>query len=335
MGGRIYDPLAGRFTTADPILQAPFSSQGLNRYAYVFNDPINNTDPSGFDASGAGSGAGGLIAGLEGGGLANAGFQGIAAGLSTGAGIGLGGLGINSLITMTASPFGGSSAGSYSAAVPANAPNTSAVKPGGLNAVGQSRPPVQEGPEDVQDRADRIQDNLDNYATQLSHRRIAQSNPWAAAAAAEGVLLGDDVTGVGAADDLLIPVVLAGAAVLDATQRVFVTYVLTNPASGQVYLGRTSGFGDPRSIMERRYRTHFLLRAAGFSQRDVDVAAQGWFSNPAIRGREQQLMDAHGGVGDPGVANKIRGVSKQNPLGRFFHRQSDTYFGNIAPYTGY
>lgn len=49
MGGRVYDPLAGRFTTADPIMQAPFGlSQGQNRYAYVGNDPINRTDPSGF-----------------------------------------------------------------------------------------------------------------------------------------------------------------------------------------------------------------------------------------------------------------------------------------------
>jgi hypothetical protein len=54
MGGRVYDPLAARFTTADPILQAPFFSQGQNRYAYVLNDPINLTDPSGFafDTSG-------------------------------------------------------------------------------------------------------------------------------------------------------------------------------------------------------------------------------------------------------------------------------------------
>jgi RHS repeat-associated protein len=48
MKGRVYDPLASRFTSPDPITQAPFWSQGLNRYSYVFNDPINHTDPSGF-----------------------------------------------------------------------------------------------------------------------------------------------------------------------------------------------------------------------------------------------------------------------------------------------
>jgi len=49
MGGRLYDPIAARFTTADPVMQAPFWSQGLNRYSYVANDPLNMTDPSGFD----------------------------------------------------------------------------------------------------------------------------------------------------------------------------------------------------------------------------------------------------------------------------------------------
>jgi RHS repeat-associated protein len=36
MKGRIYDRLAAQFTSADPLLQAPFWSQGLNRYSSVF-----------------------------------------------------------------------------------------------------------------------------------------------------------------------------------------------------------------------------------------------------------------------------------------------------------
>jgi RHS repeat-associated protein len=35
MRGRMYDPLAGRFLSADPVSQAPFWSQGLNRYSYA------------------------------------------------------------------------------------------------------------------------------------------------------------------------------------------------------------------------------------------------------------------------------------------------------------
>lgn len=58
-------------------------------------------------------------------------------------------------------------------------------------------------------------------------------------------------------------------------------------------------------------------------------------SYDAIRGREQQLIDYHGGIGNKKVANKIRGVAKWNPNGRYYHSKSNDYFGNIAPYTGF
>lgn len=51
MKGRFYDPLAARFMSPDPVMQAPFSTQGLNRYSYVFNNPMNATDPSGFEVT--------------------------------------------------------------------------------------------------------------------------------------------------------------------------------------------------------------------------------------------------------------------------------------------
>lgn len=48
MKGRIYDPTLGRFLQADPFIQAPNNSQSYNRYAYVFNNPLSNIDPSGY-----------------------------------------------------------------------------------------------------------------------------------------------------------------------------------------------------------------------------------------------------------------------------------------------
>jgi len=47
MNGRAYDPVLGRFLSPDPIVQAPYDTQGLNRYAYVRNNPLRYTDPSG------------------------------------------------------------------------------------------------------------------------------------------------------------------------------------------------------------------------------------------------------------------------------------------------
>lgn len=48
MNGRIYDGALGRFVQADPIIQDPLRVQSLNRYSYVWNNPLNATDPSGF-----------------------------------------------------------------------------------------------------------------------------------------------------------------------------------------------------------------------------------------------------------------------------------------------
>lgn len=47
MNGRVYDPIIGRFISPDPLVPSPESSQGLNRYTYVNNNPLSYTDPSG------------------------------------------------------------------------------------------------------------------------------------------------------------------------------------------------------------------------------------------------------------------------------------------------
>ncbi|MBY0578934.1 MAG: RHS repeat-associated core domain-containing protein [Burkholderiales bacterium] len=48
MNGRMYDPLLGRFMSADPSIQSPYNLQSYNRYAYAWNDPMGGIDPSGY-----------------------------------------------------------------------------------------------------------------------------------------------------------------------------------------------------------------------------------------------------------------------------------------------
>jgi RHS repeat-associated protein len=48
MNGRVYDPMIGRFTSADPNIPDPTNHQNFNRYSYVLNNPLAYTDPSGF-----------------------------------------------------------------------------------------------------------------------------------------------------------------------------------------------------------------------------------------------------------------------------------------------
>jgi RHS repeat-associated protein len=48
MIGRVYDPAQQRFLSQDPPAPVPTDSQSLNPYAYVRNNPLNATDPTGY-----------------------------------------------------------------------------------------------------------------------------------------------------------------------------------------------------------------------------------------------------------------------------------------------
>jgi RHS repeat-associated protein len=54
MGARYYDPKLGRFLSADTMVGQIHEPQDLNRYSYVDNNPVNNTDPLGHFAVFAG-----------------------------------------------------------------------------------------------------------------------------------------------------------------------------------------------------------------------------------------------------------------------------------------
>jgi len=50
MKGRIFDYNLGRFLSVDPIIGNPLSSQSLNPYSYIGNNPLSGTDPTGYIA---------------------------------------------------------------------------------------------------------------------------------------------------------------------------------------------------------------------------------------------------------------------------------------------
>jgi hypothetical protein len=128
-----------------------------------------------------------------------------------------------------------------------------------------------------------------------------------------------------------------------------VTYTLTNLVTNEVYVGRARGFGTPEQILATRYAGHHK-RGLGFRLPTVDRSAtatrpvsQRWTdpSYQAIRGREQQLIDALGGSwrdaggrGQTRAGNDIRGIAADNPLGRGYHAAASARFGQVAPYTG-
>ncbi len=47
MQARHYDPTLGRFIQADTLMLASMTTQGMNRYIYTENDPVNRSDPGG------------------------------------------------------------------------------------------------------------------------------------------------------------------------------------------------------------------------------------------------------------------------------------------------
>ncbi|HHC6666811.1 TPA: RHS repeat-associated core domain-containing protein [Vibrio parahaemolyticus] len=52
MNGRIYDQQTGRFLSPDPEIQSPTNPLSINRYSYVWNNPLKYTDPTGFNVEG-------------------------------------------------------------------------------------------------------------------------------------------------------------------------------------------------------------------------------------------------------------------------------------------
>lgn len=52
MNGRLYEPMLGRFVSADAVIDGLYDTQGLNQFSYVGNSPLSFVDPSGYALEG-------------------------------------------------------------------------------------------------------------------------------------------------------------------------------------------------------------------------------------------------------------------------------------------
>ncbi len=92
--------------------------------------------------------------------------------------------------------------------------------------------------------------------------------------------------------------------------KTYQTYTKTNPTTGEVYSGRTSGTGVPADNVAKRDARHHM-NSKGFGKAKLDQTSP---NKDAIRGREQQLIEAHGGPKSEGgtSGNAINGIGPNN-----------------------
>jgi hypothetical protein len=145
--------------------------------------------------------------------------------------------------------------------------------------------------------------------------------------------------------------------------RLYATYRKLNRKTNLYYSGRTSMIVDLGLSLELQAQLAVVLRdmnhhideseepkKALFGEGQLDMfdigAAVDYskrYDDPAywrIRGREQQMIDFHGGAqSDTGrpyrTENTVRAVAKDNPWGRRFHDAATALWGQLHQYTGY
>jgi len=110
--------------------------------------------------------------------------------------------------------------------------------------------------------------------------------------------------------------------------RLFLTYTKRNPITGEIYSGRTSGWGKVIAILRRRDKYHHKNKE-GYGDADLDKAST---DADAIRGREQQLIDEHGGAKSSGgtSGNDINAISLRNKKHNKYLAAALKLFGAVS-----
>jgi len=108
--------------------------------------------------------------------------------------------------------------------------------------------------------------------------------------------------------------------------KTYQTYTKKNKNTGEVYSGRTSGTGTPDENIAKRDKNHHM-NDKGFGKAKLDKSSS---NSDAIRGREQQNIDANGGAksGKGGTSgNAIRGVGPNNKKASQYEKAANKEFG--------
>ena len=108
--------------------------------------------------------------------------------------------------------------------------------------------------------------------------------------------------------------------------KTYQTYTKTNIKTGEVYSGRTSGYGSPSQNVAARDINHHM-NSKGFGPAVLDRSST---NAAAIRGREQILIDSFfGGAKSMGgtSGNAINGIAMNNPKRLFYLTESMKEFG--------
>jgi len=113
----------------------------------------------------------------------------------------------------------------------------------------------------------------------------------------------------------------AGPAPARGATRTYQTYTKTNPATGHVYAGRTSGFRNAAGNLLRRDSSH-AYTAKGYGPATLDLSST---NGSAIRGREQQLIEYYRNLGISG--NVDNGVGPRNGNRSFYLQEAEARFG--------
>lgn len=250
MNGRLYDPKLHRFLQPDNNVQDLFNMQNYNRYGYVLNNPLKYTDQSGEFWNYV---AGFLFSIYVHGGSASGELNPTKWNLNT----------WMSAFSATGSSLASSYVTGSSNSYIDNYNNKAAL---GASATSSG------------------DDYIQLYNAKEGNEKASTYNheAFAYATVATAGLVADDVTVIGVADDVLIPVAWGTAAtvwtwdnrevirddareIVDAIHRSldpsdfhYVTYTKTSLDGRLVYVGRSSGYGTPEDIVKRRDLNHHI-----------------------------------------------------------------------------